>query len=372
MKTSGIPYPGLDILRAHFFFFLLLQALLLPSSTDAQCGGCSYTETELTTGGMSTIPAGTVVCITTNTCLGATSTYPATCPNSGAGTLTINGTLRICPGVTFSFDGAINGTGNIEIGGGGRMNLYGTYSCNIHMSAVDPDIATGTSASTAVGGCNSSACEPHFADGYAPFGVVATGLGYTVSNGPCTITGYPSNTVLPIALEQFTAAWQGASILLTWTTPGLDQGSWFEADYSTDGVTWKPFSKKIPGIDNNPVAQYSWLATPPPAARYFFHLRYEDAVGNSSYSSVITLDNNSTDSHGIIIEPNPVHSTLSVRTTTSRHYTLQLLDVTGKPILRLPGNPSGEYDLSGLATGTYLMLVITDDGNTSIKRLTKL
>ncbi|HLZ88203.1 MAG TPA: T9SS type A sorting domain-containing protein [Puia sp.] len=348
-----------------------LLPFLSPSPANAQCGGCSYTETELTSGAMDVIPAGTIVCITTNTCLGATSAYPATCPYTGSGHLTINGILRICPGVTFSFDGTITGSGTIQIESTGRMNLYGTYDCNVHMTAVDPDIATGTSTSTTVGGCNSSACEPHFADGYAPFGVVATGLGYTVSSGTCAITGVPGNYVLPVQLLGWEAAWQGSAIRLSWSTPGKDQGAFFEVDYSTSGAGWQPLSPKIPGIDNSPDARYSFLATGPLSAHNFFRLRYEDVAGQDSYSPIQELDAGGENPDGFFAGPNPLRQTLLVRTPAPGAYTLQLLDVTGKTLLRRSSSPSGEYDCSGLAPGTYFLLITTQEGRRCMKKLVK-
>jgi hypothetical protein len=348
-------------------------SLLLPFSVNAQCGTCTYTETSL--GGSSpiaTIPAGTSLCITTNTCVGSASAYPGTCANAGPGSLTINGTLRICDGVTLAYAGTITGTGNIEILSGGRFSLYGTFDCRVHITAVDPSLLSGTSTSSLIGSCNSSACEPHFSDGYAPFGVVATGLGYTVANGSCTITGTEEYYVLPLQLTSWTTFWQDSSILLSWSTSNNDGQYQYGIDYSKDGENWLTLTKTIPGAGASGVHDYSYLASGPFAAHNFFRLHWQDAAGRDTYSPVKELDAGQPGQDAFFAGPNPVRSTLMVRVSTGSAYTLQVLDVTGTTRLLLPANTSGSYNVNSLSPGTYLLVVLFHDGTRWTKKLTKL
>ena len=355
------------------YLYPIVLSLLWSLAIDAQCGTCTYTETAFEgSSPLNTIPAGTTVCITTNTCIGSASAYPSTCPNAGPGSITINGTLRICDGVTLAYAGTITGNGNIEIMSGGRLSLYGTFDCNVHISAVDPSLLSGTSSSSLIGSCNSSACEPHFSDGYAPFGVVATGLGYTVANGNCTITGGTENYVLPLQLTSWTAFWQDSSILLSWSTSNDDRQYQYGIDYSNNGQTWTTLPRTIPGTNAAGPHNYSYLAPGPFAAHNFFRLHWQNGTGNDTYSSIKELDAGQPGPDALSIAPNPVQSTLSVHVTTQQTYTLQVLDVTGSPRLQLPESPAGSYNVSSLSPGTYLLVFIFSDGARWTKKLTKL
>ena len=357
--------------RYLYPILLCVWGAALPAFADAQCGTCTYTETALEgTSPINTIPAGATLCITTNTCVGSASAYPAACANTGPGSLVVNGTLRICDGVTLDYAGTLTGTGNIEIMSGGRLSLYGTFDCRVHITAVDPSLLSGSSTSTIIGSCNSSACEPHFSDGYAPFGVVATGLGYTVDNGACAITGTTENYVLPLQLTNWTAAWQDSSILLSWSASNDDQHYQYGIDYSKDGQAWLTLPKTTPGSDAAGVHDYSYLAPGPFSVHNFFRLHWLDPTGRLTYSSVKELDAAETDA--LVIGPNPVQSTLTVRKGLTAPYSLQVVDVTGTPRLQLPGNTNGSYSLGDLPPGTYFLLIRWADGTRTVKKLTKL
>lgn len=360
-------------LRLYARLYPVALTLLWSLSAAAQCGTCTYTENNLLgSSPINTIPAGTTLCIRGNTCIGTSSTYPTACGNAGPGSLTINGTLRICDGVKFSYAGTITGTGNIQILSGGRFSLYGTFDCRVHITAVDPSLLSGSSTSSLIGSCNSSACEPAFSDGYAPFGVVATGLGYTVANGSCTVTGTTENYVLPLDLTSWTAWWQDSSAQFRWSTADDDRAYQYQIDYSKDGQSWTTLPASISGTGAAGIHEYSYLAAGPFATHNFFRLHWQDAAGRDTYSSIKELDAGSPAADAFYVGPNPIQSALTVHVNSSHAYTLQLLDVTGTARLALTPNPAGTYSLQGLSAGTYLLVVRFNDGTRWTKKLTKL
>jgi hypothetical protein len=66
-----------------------------------------------------------------------------------------------------------------------------------------------------------------------------------------------------------------------------------------------------------------------------------------------------------------VHSILTIRAAV-QPYTLQVLDVTGTPLLRLSSNSAGQYNLQGLSPGAYFLVIYTSDGSRWVRKLTKL
>lgn len=348
----------------------ILLCLIRTAAVHAQCGTCTYTETALEgSSPLVTIPAGTTVCITTNTCLGAASSYPSTCANPGPGSLTLDGTLRICDGVTLLYAGTITGTGTIEIMNGGRLSIYGTYDCDVQITAVDPSLLSGTDLSSQITSpCASTSCQPTFPDGYSPFGIIPNLPGYNVAHGPCTVTGGTENYVLPVQLTSWTAVWQDGSVLLSWSASNDDQHYQYGIDYSKDGQTWVTLPKTIPGGANN----YSYLDPGPFAAHNFFRLHWQDAAGRDTYSSIKELDAGQPGPDALSISPNPVQSILTVHTILTTSYSLQVVDITGTPRLQLLGSTGGNYNLGSLSPGTYFLVIGWADGTRTVKKLTKL
>ena len=356
---------------------LLWCALLLSfhSISIAQCGTCTLTQADLVAGpGSYTIPAGQTLCITSNFCMGSTSNWPGSCANTNVATLTINGTLKICTGVTFKFSGSIVGTGQVQIMSNGRFSLYGTYDCSMGlvMSAVDPTITSGTSTSSLIGSCNSAACEPQFSNGYAPLGVVATGLGYTV-NGACSVKGYPADfLLLPNTIASWTARWQGKNIRLEWTIANQHNKS-FEVEYSTDGRQWQAASGIIAAGEGSGPQNYAYTLSGPFAETNFFRLKITGDDGNYEYSHVETLAGSGQPINGIVINPNPIHSFFTLHYEGASAVTgLRLIDMTGQALLQLPYNPSGQYHLDKLAPGSYFLQVSLADGSKTTRKITKL
>ena len=372
-----LPYSRRTCISFSYLLFPILLLFLQHGPALAQCGTCDYTEANLAGGSspIDIIPAGKTLCITSNYCLGTNANYPGpTCGHVNSGHLTINGTLRICSGITFSFDGTISGSGNIQIMAGGRMSLYGTYDCNVHMTAIDPSLLSGQSSTTSTlsGSCNNTACEPTFSDGYAPFGVIGGALGYTVNNGPCAISGTSNLIVLPVELLNWNVSWKGNNIQLTWSAPGYDQGSKYEIDYSADDQAWSALTQ-LSGANAAAINWYSYLAKGHWAAQNFFRIRHTGADGQASYSPVKELDANTKDDDGFFVGPNPVHSNLLIRPDDgNQHFSVQVFDMTGRSVLPTASGSNGQYNVEDLLPGSYCLVLIKEDGRRVVKKITKL
>ncbi len=357
------------LLSTPFIAFLFFHA-----SSLAQCGTCTLTQANLTGAPSAyTIPAGQTLCITSNYCMGAAATWPATCANNNVSQLTINGTLKICPGVTFSYSGTVVGAGTIDIMSNGRVNFNGSYDCSLglKMRAVDPTITTGTSTSTSFSTCNMASCEPHFSNGYAPFGVVATGLGYT-ANGSCSIKGYPNDfLLLPTSISSWKAAWQGNNIVLEWNSVN-DNNQSFTVEYAADGQQWHAASGIIETRSDSQEQDYSYTATGPFAENNFFRLKVSDNSGSYSYTNTLEITGPNQLAAGIALSPNPVQASFTLHNKGRVAICgLRLADMSGQTILQLPANAT-QYAIGKLAPGSYLLLVALADGSSTVKKLTKL
>ena len=281
---------------------------------------CTLTEADLLTAPASyTIPAGQVLCINSNFCMGGTSNFPGSCSNTNVSSLTINGTLRITQGVTFKFQGSINGAGLIDVEAGGRVSLFGSISCNngLTLRAVDGSITSGTSSSTALVSCNDASCEPTFSNGYKPLGVVAAGLGYTAS-GCTVVTGIPPTGTFPVVLTAFSGRITGNDVTLTWKTSSEQNNEGFDILWSEKGNgQWAiagKVSSKAPGGNSNSALMYQFTdrVSGSFGTRYY-RLQQNDINGVSSLSKIIMVNGTASNS----MQTSASKSAVTIRTYTS-------------------------------------------------------
>ncbi|MBO9634068.1 MAG: hypothetical protein J7578_13215 [Chitinophagaceae bacterium] len=278
-------------MRKHYHF---VCALLLSSfSSFSQL--CTLTQADLLAapGSSYTIPAGATLCITSDLCMGSASNFPGACSNTNISSLTINGRLIIEANVTFKFQGSVNGTGALDILGGGRFSLFGSINCtSMQINVVDQGITTGTS-SNGLNSCSSTACEVVYTGGYRPFGVVFDGLGYTTT--ACNLTGYPNDAkVLPVNFSSFNGFASGMGIRLNWSTASEQNNKGFEVqriNASNEWVAagWVP-SKATDG-NSSLQLDYSFMDDQPGGLNSKqYRLKQVDLNDHFTYSSVIRVE----------------------------------------------------------------------------------
>lgn len=348
-------------------FCCLVLFCTFSQKTNAQC---DFTEANLIGGPATfTVPAGQVLCINSNFCMGAASNFPGSCSNSSVNSLIINGTLRIASGVTFRFAGSINGAGKIQILQGGRINLFGSVNCagGLAIHAVDLSITSGTSTSTALVSCSSPACESQFSNGYAPFGIVTPGLGYTASG--CTgITGYPNNVVLvPVSLIDFAARRDHAGVLLTWKTASEQDNAGFEIQRSGNGSSWEMVGKvasSAPGGTSNALLSYAFRdAARTTAVTTWYRLKQADLNGDRQYSNLVQVKDVSENNIRIITVPGAIN--IEIYSSANQQAQIKIAGSGGGIVHQgqhrlTPGLNRLSVNTSRFAKGMYIVVLQTD------------
>lgn len=351
----------------HLQICCLVLFCMFSMKTNAQC---DLTEANLIGGPATfTVPAGQVLCINSNFCMGAASNFPGSCSNSAVNSLVINGTLRIASGVTFRFAGSINGAGKIQVFQGGRINLFGSINCTggLTIDAVDLSITSGTSTSTALVSCSSPACESKFSNGYAPFGIVTPGLGFTAS-GCSGITGYPNNVVLvPVTLINFTARRDDAGVLLTWKTASEQDNAGFEIQRSGNGNSWEMIGKVVssaPGGNSNALLSYSFRDPARlVAATTYYRLKQTDLNGDVQLSTMAQVKELSENNIRTITAPGSIN--LEIYSYANQQVQVKIAGSGGGIVHQgqhrlTPGLNRVLVNTSRFAKGMYIVIIQTD------------
>ena len=190
-----------------------------------------------------------------------------------------------------------------------------------------------------------------------PYGTTAGANGKvtTLSVAPLFYCG-----VLPITLKSFTASLNGSSVNLNWQIGNAVNLSYFEIEYSTDGVNFN----KIGDHDyTNNVSSYNFIHGAPEAGKNYYRLRMVDMDGKFTYSNilVVNLDNNS--ENKLLIYPNPTSSNVTLQFLSNNKQQTQVLifDNTGRRLIskNISVEKGNNYisitDTKNLADGIYLI-----------------
>ncbi|WP_207514619.1 T9SS type A sorting domain-containing protein [Longitalea luteola] len=148
---------------------------------------------------------------------------------------------------------------------------------------------------------------------------------------------------------------------LTWQVPLTDKLSYFEVEYSQDGV----YFSKVGNLQYERDKQvYEYQHNPPLLSNYYYRIKATTANGSKSYSEQLLLTLNLTE--GVQLRPNPVRQLLHVTVDVPREdkLNIRILSVDGKVVKVFQkqlamGNQSIDLDLSALMSGFYYVEVNT-------------
>lgn len=312
-----------------FFIAGLLTSLLGYS----QCGTCDY----LNPTGALTATSGQTVCYTTST--------------TSAGNVVIQSgaKLQICGGYTEVF-----ATGSWHFWPGSVMELFNCTRFHHTGSFVDFGV---NAVQAYCPFCNDVKYEEDYA-----IVLDATVDVYTPS-WSCIVT-------LPVELISFTIVEVNNQPVLSWKTGSELNNSFFDVEYSSDGVTWESQTVIEGAGTTSEVSHYAWLIENYTSG--YFRLKQVDIDGTESYSQWVSVQNQS-DLRVQMIQSNEAPKAI---VKSDGVVNIQIYGLSGQLMFsqKFSSTTSGlEVDLSqfGLSSGMYLLKVNSETRTTSHRFLIK-
>ena len=188
-----------------------------------------------------------------------------------------------------------------------------------------------------------------------------------------TIGGYP----LPVELTTFEAkAVQNRDGLLTWVTATEHNSDHFDLERSLDGQAFVKIGQV--GGQGTKFSETHYTYTDAGIGRrvtgqVYYRLRQVDFDGTSAYSGVRVVTFTGNVAAAISLYPNPATASTTLDLTAlpaANTYQVLLLDATGRQVRSFAqaGSLAQRIDLSGLATGTYNVLVTGTQADGSLLR----
>jgi len=189
---------------------------------------------------------------------------------------------------------------------------------------------------------------------------------YTVDNGGAKSA--TANVIQPlninplaVTLSSFTAAAQGRTALVEWTTANEENNSHFDVEWSTNGSDWKTVGTVRGNGTTEAENTYSFVHNTPAAGANFYRLRSVEFDGTEDFSATARLHFAATATATVTLAPNPVQGALHV-TGAPADATALLMDAAGKQVL-MQRLSSTEMNLTNLPAGLYFLHIVAADGS---------
>jgi len=208
----------------------------------------------------------------------------------------------------------------------------------------------------------------------APATFIATGGSQFINLQPGEYHVYlSSNVVLPVTLLNFNGKNMGTTNQLMWEVANEQNLSHYELERSIDGQHFTSLSLiTATGSRNYNFTDIDISKSPV----YFYRLKNTDTDGRFTYSATLRL-NGAIKNSSITATPNPFTELLKVNifTTMKEMVTLTLTDLSGRALYRQAVQVQAGVnvleipEVKKLAAGTYLLTMISQQKNTTIRIL---
>lgn len=197
--------------------------------------------------------------------------------------------------------------------------------------------------------------------------------GFTATPFFISISG---DATLPVTFTSVKAVKAGKQVKVTWTTASEINNHYFEAERSTDGITFEPVSGHIRGAGTSASAHNYTFTDPAPFASgqstLYYRIRQVDFDGRFDFSSVASVHNDNAHSiseTGFAIYPNPGKDVFTIDFYgAAGNKSIRIYDMKGQ----LMHNASSDNEkenllLSNYPGGIYFIKVTTTNGTKTSK-----
>lgn len=176
-----------------------------------------------------------------------------------------------------------------------------------------------------------------------------------------------TDTPLPVTLTDFTATKEKSAALLTWATTAETNASVFEVQQSENGKAWNKIGTVQAMGESSTLARYHFTHDQPAGGDNFYRLKMIDLDNSYSYSRILILNFENTES--VQIYPNPTTDYMKLTIGGSKIAKVQLYNTQGSMVLETKPDSSDVINLSHLKSGSYVVKIKQVNGLTSTRRV---
>jgi hypothetical protein len=160
---------------------------------------------------------------------------------------------------------------------------------------------------------------------------------------------------LPVNWLSFIAEGRNAQVFLEWRTDNQENCDHYDVEYSTNGTTYRNLVT-IPSQSGTGVHIYTHLHEQPNTNGInYYRIRQVDIDGHFTYSQTRII--NMSEGFFARLSPNPASDFVEIN-VSENNLTERLFDLSGRQVQTgLLNNGTNRIDLTGLASGSYLLVI---------------
>lgn len=164
--------------------------------------------------------------------------------------------------------------------------------------------------------------------------------------------------VLPLHLLSFTGHRVNKEVQLDWKTVNEQNTSRFEIQRSANGIDFLPIGSVV-ARNSAGDHTYGFVDRLPVAGANYYRLKMIDTDGRFTYSSIVRIVMK--EEKQLRVYPNPASEMIQVQTAMPYH-TVEITDMAGRKYMSWTKSLNGQYPVSALAKGIYMVRIIGAEG----------
>jgi hypothetical protein len=200
-----------------------------------------------------------------------------------------------------------------------------------------------------------------------PFNGTTTGAFWTNLDGSVArrpIDG-TADLPLPVKLIDFSAAREGNTATLSWSTSEEINSKLFDVERSLDGKIWG-IVKSVPAKgESTVVSHYSAVDDSPMEGNNLYRLKMVDKDGTSAFSKIRNVEFDLKSEY--LLYPNPAENMINLKSVTDWKQVskIQMFNANGVEVYTSPFSPTKEISVKNLASGTYVVKLTRNNNRVS-------
>lgn len=174
-----------------------------------------------------------------------------------------------------------------------------------------------------------------------------------------------ANLALPVSLIDFSAAREGNTATLSWSTSEESNSDYFEVQRSGNGKTWEKLKSVAAKGESSVEAHYSAVDESPMNGNNLYRLKMVDKDGTFAISKIRSVEFDL--KTGYTLFPNPVSDKLNFKSTEDWNSveSIKIYNALGSEVYTSPSVPAKEVNVKNLPSGTYVVKLSRRNGQSS-------
>ena len=186
---------------------------------------------------------------------------------------------------------------------------------------------------------------------------------------PFTFAAPNSFNPLPVELLSFDGIASDNGNQLNWSTATETNNDYFDLERSSTGIDFVSIVKINGSNNSTSIKNYEYLDTKPISGLNYYRLKQVDFDGNYSYSNIISIENNFSQTASLQLFPNPCQDLITI-VSTEEYTSLIIYNILGAIVYSSNSN-QGLIQFHPLSDGIYVVKATTLSGKEISSRFIK-